>query len=152
MKIILPGEPISQARMRHRSTGSFVLTYDPNAKEKKEVRHFLQKHATSFFKFPRISFIFEMPIPKSLPKKTIKLYQSTTVKHTKKPDIDNLIKFYLDCLDGIFFEGDQHVSLGPSYKVYSNNPQTIIVIDETSQNLTLQETDFLFQSSAKSAK
>ncbi len=145
MKIIIPGEPIPQGRMRYRRIGNFISTYDPNAKHKKLVREILEAKKTLLsFEHPRISVLFHMPIPKSIRKKDIALYNSEKLKHDKKPDVDNLLKLLLDCLDGIIIQGDQKVSLGPCMKIYSPEPKTIIWIYETSRIASLWELDFAF--------
>jgi len=145
MKIIIPGIPVPQARMKHSNIRGFVNTYDPRAKEKKDIRLFLEKQRLDInFNFPRISFLFHMPIPKSIRKRDVELYNSSMLKHDKKPDVDNLVKLYLDCLDGIIIQGDQKVSLGPCMKVYDASPKTIIWIHETTQKLTPWELDTAF--------
>ena len=147
MKIIIPGDPVPQARMRHSTFRGFVTTYDPRAKEKKNIRFDLRDYASRPpVQHPRISFIFHMPIPKNIPKKMLSLYHSGTLKHEKKPDADNLIKLYLDCLDGIAFNGDQAVSLGPAIKLYHPAPKTIIFINETSHILQPWELDVSYLS------
>lgn len=146
MKIIIPGDPVSQARMKFKRIGSFVTTYDPKAKEKKKIRKDLEDLATLHaLSYPRLSFLFHMPIPKSIRKREYELYHSGTLKHDKKPDIDNLIKLYLDCLDGIVLHGDQKVSLGPCNKVYHPNPKTIIWIKETKRTIEPLELDVTCQ-------
>ena len=131
--------------MRHSNAKGFVATYDPKAKEKKEIRHVLQSSMYSdSFDFPRISFLFHMPIPKSIRKRDVDSYHSGRLKHDKKPDVDNLIKLYLDCLDGIVIQGDQKVSLGPCLKVYHPEPKTIIWIHETTHTLSPWELDIAF--------
>lgn len=145
MKIILPGEPIAQARMKHSRRGSFVNTYDPKAKDKENIRWQLTAMKTSeTFNHPRLSFLFHMPIPKSVPKRDLPLYLSGRLKHEKKPDEDNLVKLYQDCLDGIIIHGDQKVSLGSVVKVYHPEPKTIIWVNETTQTLQPWELDFAF--------
>lgn len=141
--IVIPGVPVSQARMKHRRIGNFVSTYDPKAKEKVKIREILNGMLVSMhtYEFPRISFLFYMPIPASIPKKLRETYESGLLKHDKKPDVDNLIKLYLDCLDGIAIQGDQKVSLGPCIKLYHPEPRTIIHIQETTQQLDPWETD-----------
>jgi len=147
MKIIIEGIPIPQIRMRHATFRGFTTTYDPKAKEKKAIKQTLtSKGLDGTYDFPRVSFIFYMPIPKSLTKKMISLYQSERLKHDKKPDVDNLIKLYLDCMDGIILQGDQKVSLGPCIKLYSPNPRTVIWINETASIITPQELDCTFLS------
>lgn len=145
MKIVIPGIPVPQARMKHCNRGSFVSTYDPKAKEKLLIRTILNQYRTgNIIDFPRISFLFHMPIPASFTKKKRAFYESGTLKHDKKPDVDNLIKLYLDCLDGIILQGDQKVSLGPCIKVYHKEPKTIIWIHETKEKLSPWELDSVF--------
>lgn len=151
MKIIIPGIPVPQARMKHSNARGFVTTYDPKAKEKKLIRHILDDHKSSLaFNYPRISFLFHMPIPKSIRKKDIDLYHSGKLKHDKKPDVDNLIKLYLDCLDGIVIQGDQKVSLGPCIKVYHPKPKTVMWINETTHKLNPWELDVAFSDEKES--
>lgn len=145
MKIIIPGEPVSQARMKFKRIGSFVTTYDPKAKEKKKIRKDLEGlPALHPIPHPRLSFLFHMPIPKSTLKRDLPLYQSGLLKHDKKPDIDNLIKLYLDCLDGIILNGDQKVSLGPCNKVYHPTPKTIVWINETKRTIEPWDLDLAY--------
>ncbi len=150
MKIILSGEPVSQARMKFKRIGSYVTTYDPRAKEKKRIRKELEDLSTKNpLVFPRISFLFCMPIPKSILKRDYEIYHSGTLKHDKKPDVDNLLKLYLDCMDGIFFEGDQKVSLGPCNKIYHPEPKTIIWIEETKRTIEPWDLDLAYQDVSK---
>lgn len=131
--------------MKHSRANGFIVTYDPCAKEKTEIRKFLMTLKNVHeYAFPRISFLFHMPIPKSIPKKQHDLYHSGRLKHDKKPDIDNLIKLYLDCLDGILIKGDQKVSLGSCVKVYHSRPETNIWIQDTTQILNSYEMDLEF--------
>lgn len=141
MKIIIPGIPIQQSRPRYYQCKGVVNVYDPQAKEKNIIKKLLLSLDEKQFNYPRISFIFQMPICKSTRKKDLPLYNSGIVKHTKKPDVDNLIKFYLDCMDGIFFTGDQIVSLGPCMKLYNPNPKTVIWIEETGPLVAAYELD-----------
>lgn len=142
MKITVPGIPIPQARMRYANRGGFVRIYDPNAKQKMLIKTILSSYQPSSLPcFPRVSFLFYMPIPKDIPKKLKKLYESGTLKHTKKPDVDNLAKLYLDCMEGIFFKGDQSISLGGCLKIYGKDPKTLIFIKETQGIFQPREAD-----------
>lgn len=141
MKIIIPGAPVAQARMRHFRRGGFTGVFDPNGADKKRIRAILSKVDPMQFENPKISFVFYMPTPKQVPKKLLDAYCSERKKHKKKPDVDNLVKLYLDCLDEIFFAGDQRVTLGPCLKVYSPTPRTVILIDEMTENLETADLD-----------
>lgn len=141
MKMIIEGAPVSQARMKYSKRGNFVRVYDPREKEKAIIRHQIIEAFQDSNKFhhPVISFLFHMPIPSSSTKKQKKLLESGFQKHEKKPDVDNLIKLYLDCMDGICFDGDQKVMLGFGLKLYHTEPKTVIIIDEQKELLTKYE-------------
>lgn len=143
MKLILPGEPIAQIRMKYSGRNGIGRIYDPREKEKRRLKEIIAiKHIRyPSFAHPRVSFIFHMPIPKSIPKRLLSLYHSGLLKHEKKPDTDNFIKLYLDCMDGICFDGDQKVSLGPCVKLYHPHPKTIIIINNTDELLSPLEVD-----------
>lgn len=80
-----------------------------------------------------------MPIPKSLSKKERSDAELGHLKHIKKPDVDNLVKLYLDVLSGIAFDDDNRVSLGQAIKVYSPTPKTVIYIEETDRLVSFDE-------------
>lgn len=144
MKIILEGDPVQQKRMKTSRRGGFIQIYDPSAKEKKVIREEIKKQSDlEIFDHPHISFLFYMPIPKNTSKKLLKSFADERVKQEKKPDVDNLIKLYLDCLDGILFEGDQKVSLGCCIKIYSSRPRTVILLQESTQMVSPGELDDL---------
>ncbi len=80
-----------------------------------------------------------MPIPKSMSKKDRLIANEGMMKHVKKPDVDNLVKLYLDVLTDIAISDDNSVSLGFAIKVYSQTPRTVIYIEETQPIVTLNE-------------
>lgn len=128
------GTPIPQQRPRLSKRGVF----DPQSKEKKVIKQiiYLQtKHIKDYFKNPHVSFIFFMPIVFAMKNKLPS--NNGFLRHEKKPDIDNLIKLYLDCLDGSLFSGDQQVSLGESYKFYGQNPGVLIKVEETCPHMAI---------------
>lgn len=143
MQIVIPGDPIPQIRMKHTTRNGFSRVYDPKAKQKKQIRLYLQQYAKTM-KSPRISFIFHMPIPSSISAKDKLKCQSGLVRHLKKPDVDNLIKLYLDCMTGIMFEDDSKVSLGFCLKLYHPEPKTVIILQETDAVLECSLPEYKF--------
>lgn len=136
MKIEIIGKPISQSRMRIRRFKNFSSVYDPNAKDKKSIRKTLEEYRGDIiYDYPQVSFVFDLPIPASCSRKEYEEMKNGNVKHTKKPDIDNLIKLYLDCMTDIIIDADQKVELGPSVKVYSTEPKTTIYIFDRSKKI-----------------
>lgn len=153
MKIVIDGVPCAQKRMKSSGKNGFVRIYDPSAKDKIHIRAEIKKQADlELFDHPKVSFVFYMPIPASVTKKQRLSQEQEIVRHEKKPDVDNLIKLYLDCLDGILFEGDQKVSLGNCIKLYSPRPRTVILLEETTENVSLQELDVLVRDLIFSAR
>lgn len=133
MKILtVEGIPISQIRMKFSGRNGIGRVYDPREKDKKRIKKIISEKFGDHphFRHPHISFIFYMPIIKSIPKRLFCDYKSGFFRHEKKPDVDNFIKLYLDCMDNICFDGDQRVSLGMSIKLYHPEPKTIIIIEE----------------------
>lgn len=145
MKIIVPGEPTSQCRPRFSRRGGRVLTFDPLANRKRAVKKVIsdqleqaissENRETSIEasnlaldEFFHVTILFFISIPKSFSeaKRNAKLWGIG--KHTSKPDLDNLEKFYLDCLTGIIFDDDSRVVRLESIKIYSDKPRTVIKI------------------------
>lgn len=140
IEIVLPGEPIAQIRMRVSSINGMSRVYDPRAKQKKAIKEILAaKYTQEKIEHPYVSFVFHCKIPSSTPKKIATFYRENLIKNEKKPDVDNYVKLYLDCMDQIFFDGDQKVMIGPCLKLYSHDPKTCIYIKESSEALTVEE-------------
>jgi Holliday junction resolvase RusA-like endonuclease len=143
MKLVIDGVPISQIRMKYSGRNGIGRIYDPREREKRNIKKIISSQYSNhpLFIHPRVSFIFHFPIPVSVPKRVLLHYKSGLLKHEKKPDTDNLLKLYLDCMDGICFDGDQKVSLGDCIKLYHPHPKTIIIINETQELLSPLEVD-----------
>ena len=82
----------------------------------------------------RVKLVFYMPRPKShyrTGKNAGKLKESAPIFHIKKPDIDNLVKFVLDALAGVYWKDDTIISTLITRKVYANDvPKTTISIKQ----------------------
>lgn len=128
IKIILQGNPIPKARPIITRNGSF----DKQDKLKKFTKFQLasqKEKYSSEFTFPlkeplaiKIDFYLECPIAK---KNSVSW---NLENHQTKPDIDNLEKFYLDCLNKIFYEDDRQIISTNINKFYAIKPRTEIHI------------------------
>lgn len=146
MKIIIPGKPIAKQRARHSNRGKYVVTYDPQEKEKKRVRNIITSQLAELAqsenkldaldlgkiccsKVFSVQFIFFLPINQSdsVSARNKKLWGIT--KASTKPDYDNLEKFYLDCSNGILWGDDATVVKAQAIKLYSDEPRVEIVIN-----------------------
>lgn len=139
LTIEIVGVPVSQGRPRLNRRGGAV--YDPNSQDKKRVRAILMERTREWGDwrpptYPEVSFVFYMPIPKSAPKRALEAYTSERLRHTNRPDVDNLIKFYLDCMKGNHLQDDSSVSIGYAIKLYSPLPRTLIEIQSKGAHLS----------------
>lgn len=110
IKIILDMKPVG--KMRHRSNGR--RTYDPQEAEKNSVKAEMaiqmRRNRWRMIDMPcvcHIRFITERPVSQVKTDGTLKI--GAPVFHSSKPDIDNAIKFYFDCMNGIVFTDDKIV-------------------------------------------
>ena len=118
--------PISQQRHKARRAGNKIFMYDPSSKDKLAFR---DKSATNAPNYPlegaiSVSMVFSMPRPKShyrSGKYSHLLKKNAPKLHVSKPDIDNLIKFYLDAMTGTFWKDDAYVCTIEASKVYSED-------------------------------
>jgi len=129
--ITIPGNPIPLKRPR---LGRYH-TYDSQA-EIKEAVHWIVKSQAEDEPPPTgpidIEISFFMPIPRSMSKK--KKASLPGQPHIKRPDIDNLIKFYLDVCNKTLYEDDAQIYTLKAIKTYSNDPHTYIEITEGGTN------------------
>ena len=134
MLIIIPGNPIAKKRPRFARRGKFTMAYNDQGTEEGRFLFEAQKQIDECFGGPvKVSLQFHMPRPKGhygTGKNAGKLKPSAPVIHTAKPDIDNLMKFVLDCLNGEAFKDDSQVFKISGVKGYSDEPKTIIYIEE----------------------
>lgn len=68
------------------------------------------------------------PIPKSVSKKARQKMIDKEIKHTKRPDVDNLIKAILDALNGIAYYDDSQICEIMCGKYYGEEPKVQVQI------------------------
>lgn len=75
-----------------------------------------------------LSMIFVFPIPKSYSKKKTQAIVKSN-QYVSTPDLDNLIKFVKDALNGVLYEDDRQVwSYSGCRKIYGEEPRTVIIV------------------------
>lgn len=130
IELFIPGKPISKKRPRFFRRGSFVGTY--NAQETEEGRWMLEAKSQLPAGFVPLSgaismkIQFAFPYPSSFSKRLRK--EQPWHWNTKKPDIDNLDKWVLDCLRNFVMGDDSCVVKLESEKFYSDKAGTRISI------------------------
>ena len=133
LQISIPGKPLAKHRPRFFRKGNFIGTYNDQKTDEGKFMLMAASQIPKEWTKPdcpvRVTLGFYMPIPKNFPKYKVKEIESgVPVWHDKKPDIDNLEKFALDCIRDLAIGDDATVSYIHSVKMYAKNPHTEITI------------------------
>ncbi len=132
------GDPV--AKMRAGRKGRF--TYDPQQKLKEgykwQVRS--QYREDPLTQPVIVDAIFMMPIPKSTSKVKQRAMLNGTYHHIVKPDVVNILKFYLDVLNNLVLKDDNQVVEVHARKIYSSRPGVHLRILPV-ENLAIQKAD-----------
>ena len=100
------------AQKRHRFARGFV--YDPSSKDKKIAIQQIKEQFTGkpYTDALKIRFVFHIKRPKAhfrTGKYSNELKKTAPVYHTKRPDVDNFVKFYMDCMNKVVYLDDSQV-------------------------------------------
>lgn len=133
------GNPVALKRHRTVRTKNFIRQYDPSFNDKQD---FLAKTMEYRPEEPlksalMVSLFFNIARPKShyrTGKNAGVLKDNAPIACTKRPDIDNYVKFVMDALNGVFWIDDSQIFSLYSVKQYSETPSIIIKIAETNEN------------------
>lgn len=130
MKIEVDIEPKAQKRPRVTRYG----TYDGSKEDKEAFLALVRKELDPEFKLYEcainVELVFTMPIPKTTSKKRKKEMIDNTIKHTKRPDCDNLAKLVLDAMNGVVYTDDSLIVKLTVSKFYGETPSIIVIINE----------------------
>jgi len=154
MRFIIPGIPYAMQRNRHKLLNGKVWNYNPQKREQDAVRiqliaqireafdsldHKINVKASNLIYNHRfhVEIYFGIPIPQSFNQGDLNDSLWNFSFPTQK-DIDNYVKFYLDCGNEILFPDDSFISSIYAKKYYTKTPQTIIIV-EPIRNLNLHE-------------
>jgi Holliday junction resolvase RusA-like endonuclease len=116
----LPGNPIAWQRARRKGN----VYYDCQKNEKLAVQWMVKsqmKGIYSPFTAFKIKMKFYLPLKKKMPSNPFKTHRII--------DIDNLVKFLFDALNGIVWADDSWIYEISAVKRYSTRPRTVIKVD-----------------------
>ena len=110
-------------QQRHRNSGRFH--YDPSSQDKKDfilqAREYAPKKPNKNVLDLHLTFCYKRP-KSHYRTKNKKLILKDDLPHYKigKPDLDNLCKFYMDAMNGLFYVDDSQVTSLNAVKVYGS--------------------------------
>lgn len=116
MKYTIPGQPIPLARPRFSNNH----VWDCQTGEKGAT--------ATYLRFLQKDEPLTGPLHVSL--KFFMQHKTKSGWHAVRPDLDNLVKFYLDVAIGVLYEDDKQVVKITADKMYSVEPRTEITIEE----------------------
>ena len=135
--VVVEGDPQGKGRPRFRRLGNFVSTY--NDKKTQSYEALVKQSAkqafgdTDILETPISLYLYiKLPIPKSYSKKRVEACLNGLEKPSKKPDIDNVAKAFLDAMNGVVYKDDTQVVALSARKRYSTDPGVLVVISEYS--------------------
>jgi Holliday junction resolvase RusA-like endonuclease len=134
IKFTVYGDPSAQKRHRSTSRNGKLRQYDPSSDKKGDfLLMCLKNKPNEPIKDKPIRLVIEFVFkrPKShygTGKNSLKLKDSAPDKHINKPDIDNLLKFVMDALNGIYWHDDSQIWNVDVSKFYGDVPLTEVTI------------------------
>lgn len=120
VNFIIPGTPVPKGRPRVTRAGH-AYTPKKTADYEKLVKDVFKISGKYLGRGPLgCRMIFCFPIPQSYSKSKVKRISAGEIKHTKKPDIDNLCKIILDALNGLAYDDDAQIIKQEAIKAYTS--------------------------------
>jgi Holliday junction resolvase RusA-like endonuclease len=130
IQLVIPGTPIAKKRPRFVVRNGHGRAY--SAQETEEGRLLLdlrqQYQAPPMEGSLQVHMVFYFAPGKSDSQKTRARKLSGEEGHTKKPDVDNLIKFYFDVMNGHVWADDALVTSVLGEKRYAEHPRIEITV------------------------
>jgi Holliday junction resolvase RusA-like endonuclease len=129
------GDPVPKGRPRFSTRGKFPVVFTPEKTKNYESEVAMMAKAAMGSSEPLEgaleAFIYvTFPVPASYSKKRTEACLNDSEKHTKKPDLDNVIKICLDGMNGIIFKDDSQITSIHSTKVYGEIAKVEVLVRE----------------------
>lgn len=136
------GEPVGQSRPRFSFKTGHAYEERKSSDEKARIRAHvsevveLNQWTTAHPDMPiSIKIVSYRPIPSSKPMWFKEAARQGLVRPLTKPDCDNLIKLYLDAMNGLVYADDKQVSSVAYEAFYAEEPVTEVVVTKHFLNL-----------------
>jgi Holliday junction resolvase RusA-like endonuclease len=133
------GEPQGKGRPRFARTKAGVITHTPEQTViyenlvKLEYQRQCENKRFGDDEMLAISIYAFYGMPKSASKKKKAQMLEGTIRPTKKPDLDNVLKVIADSLNGIAYKDDSQIVGASVSKFYSEIPRVVVTIGSLSE-------------------
>lgn len=131
---IVPGRPKPQKQTVHGKG----FHWDPSKKDADWVRWHVIEQCQNALKTPiegavYVKVIFSFIPPKTSKKRTLAML-ANEIKHTKRPDVDNLGYLVTNALKGTVYKDDSQICTLELVKIYSEKEETTILVIPLEEN------------------
>ena len=137
IQFTVPGVPVGKSRPKFTTVNGHAVAYTPAKTTSYENLVKLAYQQTCGDRKPyekdvplRAEIVACFPIPKSTSKRKREQMLSGEIRHTHKPDADNIAKAVLDALNGIAYYDDTQIVRLEVIKYYSDEPKALVTIGE----------------------
>lgn len=129
------GTPVGKGRPKFARRGNYVSTYSPAKTRDYEglIREAAKRAMGSSppLETPIAAYFYiSMPVPASYSKKRREACLSNAERPTKKPDTDNILKAFLDAMNGVLYVDDSQVCSLHAIKSYGSVGMVEVLIRE----------------------
>jgi Holliday junction resolvase RusA-like endonuclease len=135
MTYMVEGNPVGKGRPKFARRGNFVSTYTPTKTRDYEtvIKEAAKKAMGSneILETPvTVAIYITVPIPQSYSKKRTEACLKDIERPTKKPDIDNVAKCFLDAMNDVVYKDDTQVLTLHVTKVYGTVGMVEVMVKE----------------------
>ena len=132
---VVYGEAVGKQRPRFARRGNHISTYTPQKTKSYEDEIRMMAKAAMGSSEPldtpvTVAIYIRVGIPSSFSKQKRKDALENIQKPTKKPDADNILKCFMDAMNGIVYLDDKQVVNIHLTKVYAETPAVEIMVKE----------------------
>lgn len=129
----IPGRPKPQKQTQFNR--KFGFAYDPSKKDSDWIKWQLQEQSKNYPELPLLNAVYVKAVfvftpTKSTSKKKANLMLENKIKHTKKPDVDNVAYLSTNAMKGIIYKDDSQIFHLEVIKMYGEKDETLIQVSD----------------------
>lgn len=128
------GTPLGKGRPRYVRTQKGIMTYTPEQTVNYEnlvKLSYINGAGPVKLEGPlQVTIECYFPVPASTSRKKRDQMLRGEIRHTKKPDCDNLAKSILDALNGVAYDDDKQICRLDVFKNYGDRAGAVVTIEE----------------------
>lgn len=130
IKLLIPGQPCAKGRPRLGKFGTYTPAKTVNAETLIKELYIIGNYGKQLEGQLQMTVKAYFEIPKSKSNKVKCDMRSGQIRHTNRPDADNLLKLVADALNGLAYKDDSQIVSVTVEKWYADYPRVEVEIQE----------------------